>query len=978
MGADEAFERVSAIISDIEPRLAQVASEQDARFQLINRFLVEVLGWEFSDILTEPHSVNGYTDYLLKCGQTPSLIIEAKRTGSILVDTASDRLAHYKIGGPNLRSAADGVRQAVSYSMDHGVDFAILTTGLSWIAFLTFPGGGKSYRDGKAITFPNLDSIKDNFSTFYDLFSREAVVRKLYKVHFAKAEGLNASHFEPLVSVNKATDIRMLPKTQLAQDLDPIFREFFGVMSGDHDEDMLLHCFVESRESRNADASLQKIVGTIAGAIDTISTDTGEQLLDQIEAIIETHHGENVLIVGNKGAGKSTFVERFFKLILSAEFRARCLIIKIDFLPSTGDVSGITQWITDRVKEEIESQLFQNGIPTYDELQGLYYRDYQKWRDGQFKPLYESDKTAFKIKFGEYLNQQIRDDPHQYLLRLLENVVKNRKRLPCFIFDNTDHHSESFQEAVFQWSQSIRLAIPFSLAILPITDRTIWKMSKSGPFQTYESKLFYLPVPSTREVLEKRIAYLQENVAKPQNAKTYFSEKGIRLSVENISAFAACTEEIFIREDFISRRIGWLSNHDIRRGLVLSKNVVTSPFLGIDELISAYLKRTTGDAFVVSYRKFMQALVLGDYNQFQQGDSPFIVNIFQSTSQFPTSPLLCLSVLKLLIDKAGDGGDISGYTPLSQIALYFSSMGISEEALHESLSALLDYRLVEPFDASSTQLSSEQRIAVTHAGRMHFEMALSDPIYVSQMAFATPMRSMSVVDRLRAIKQDKMANAEWTKVRRIFLLYCFAEDRKFMRVPRDSMFQGQRQFRRDLVTRWVGGSSPAEDDPDTANSIAGFDQRFQSHVSAKVKWFDPVKGFGFLDAGLGADVFLHINAIRRVGVSTIAAGDIVVCDIGAGREGRPQAIHVHSLESGQRPELGGPKSDLVDAEVLFYNPQKGYGFVKALGFREDVYVSANVLQQAGIGSLGQGDPVRVSVSEEVHGRGRSVQYIETA
>lgn len=44
-------------------------------------------------------------------------------------------------------------------------------------------------------------------------------------------------------------------------------------------------------------------------------------------------------------------------------------------------------------------------------------------------------------------------------------------------------------------------------------------------------------------------------------------------------------------------------------------------------------------------------------------------------------------------------------------------------------------------------------------------------------------------------------------------------------------------------------------------------------VSGTVKWFDPVKGFGFVvaDEG-GADILLHVNVLRNFGQSSIADG----------------------------------------------------------------------------------------------------------
>ncbi len=43
-----------------------------------------------------------------------------------------------------------------------------------------------------------------------------------------------------------------------------------------------------------------------------------------------------------------------------------------------------------------------------------------------------------------------------------------------------------------------------------------------------------------------------------------------------------------------------------------------------------------------------------------------------------------------------------------------------------------------------------------------------------------------------------------------------------------------------------------------------------------VKWFNPTKGFGFIqpDQG-GSDVFVHISAVERAGLSTLAEGQRV-------------------------------------------------------------------------------------------------------
>jgi cold shock CspA family protein len=43
-----------------------------------------------------------------------------------------------------------------------------------------------------------------------------------------------------------------------------------------------------------------------------------------------------------------------------------------------------------------------------------------------------------------------------------------------------------------------------------------------------------------------------------------------------------------------------------------------------------------------------------------------------------------------------------------------------------------------------------------------------------------------------------------------------------------------------------------------------------------VKWFNPTKGYGFIQPqGGGKDVFVHISAVERAGFSTLNEGQVV-------------------------------------------------------------------------------------------------------
>ena len=361
--------------------------------------------------------------------------------------------------------------------------------------------------------------------------------------------------------------------------------------------------------------------------------------------------------------------------------------------------------------------------------------------------------------------------------------------------------------------------------------------------------------------------------------------------------------------------------------------------------------------------------MLRDYNNFQQAENPFVVDVFATSNRFPATPLLQLSVLRLLIDRAAEDSSGDRYVSLPQASLYFSAMGVSDDALREALSKLLDFGLVEPFDTSHYSLSSDQRLSITHSGRMHVEMAVSDPVYVSEMAYASPIRAPAIVDHLRTMKSGAMDLRKWQEARRLFIGHCLEQDRLLAQVPSDEIFKGQVQLRIDL-TRW-SIDADAEEETRAPNVDHAY-----SHRSGSIKWFNRTKGFGFIEAGLQEDVFIHASTLERSGIGIIDSGDEVICDIVTGTAGRLQAIQVHSIS--RQPGKDGMRKDRQNAEVLFFNDSKGYGFLKVEGLEEDVYVSASVVRKAGLKGVVAGQRLFAQIGADVPGRGRAAMDVSLA
>lgn len=67
-------------------------------------------------------------------------------------------------------------------------------------------------------------------------------------------------------------------------------------------------------------------------------------------------------------------------------------------------------------------------------------------------------------------------------------------------------------------------------------------------------------------------------------------------------------------------------------------------------------------------------------------------------------------------------------------------------------------------------------------------------------------------------------------------------------------------------------------------------------VTGTVKWFNTMKGFGFIQPEDGSkDVFVHVSAVERAGLSSLAEGQRVSFDVQPGQQGKVAAANLKVL-----------------------------------------------------------------------------------
>jgi len=138
----------------------------------------------------------------------------------------------------------------------------------------------------------------------------------------------------------------------------------------------------------------------------------------------------------------------------------------------------------------------------------------------------------------------------------------------------------------------------------------------------------------------------------------------------------------------------------------------------------------------------------------------------------------------------------------------------------------------------------------------------------------------------------------------------------------------------------------------------------KSGVTAKVKWFNPAKGFGFVAPADGtADAFLHVSVVQRAGLRTLRQGATIICDLTDGPRG-PQVALIGRVDDSTVADdeiYGEGEESVLEGEIKFFAVDKGYGFGMPAGGGADVFIGIGALQRSNLDRLESGQHVRMYV-----------------
>lgn len=178
------------------------------------------------------------------------------------------------------------------------------------------------------------------------------------------------------------------------------------------------------------------------------------------------------------------------------------------------------------------------------------------------------------------------------------------------------------------------------------------------------------------------------------------------------------------------------------------------------------------------------------------------------------------------------------------------------------------------------------------------------------------------------------------------------------------------QFGENLRDMTEGFSNEKADETD----VSDFE------LSGTVKWFDVVKGYGFMtpDPSFASvakdDVMIHVSCLRSKGLSTMVEGSRITCLVGRRMKGL-QAREILEYEAAEtEPEV--PKGQIQKiVTVKWFNRAKGYGFVNTQDEPDrDIFIHMVVVRKAGFEDLKDGQILLAMIEEGP--KGEHISYVK--
>lgn len=148
----------------------------------------------------------------------------------------------------------------------------------------------------------------------------------------------------------------------------------------------------------------------------------------------------------------------------------------------------------------------------------------------------------------------------------------------------------------------------------------------------------------------------------------------------------------------------------------------------------------------------------------------------------------------------------------------------------------------------------------------------------------------------------------------------------------------------------IDNLSILDDDEEDILNLGNTDENVHKKIECFVKWFRQEDGFGFLKSrALNKEIFIHNSVLDPTTVTSMAPGDMLVCDVIQGMRG-PQVDMVYSYTPQSQTTQAQEQDEYFEGNIKWFNVKSDFGFVKGIeeSGNRDIFLPGNKLRSIGV------------------------------
>ena len=371
----------------------EALSESDTRSKLIDYVLIDCLGWSEDDIVREERCAeNGtFLDYKLSTNM-PIIIVEAKKASVDFQIPSSSSQREYKVGGviSSSKKLLETMLQTRDYAISKGITFCCATNGEQFVFFRAQNQQGIDWVDHKVAIFSSINDIEQNFDCFCKYLSKFSVenghIQQTLTVNDSSASGINRFKTLDTTYLNRPRKIDRNPLFPFIGEI--VHRVFQDLASEEAESEILEHCYVDSPKKKDKNAPYLDREAKPLNVTKKGAGDFQQRISSSLKAG-KTDHTEVIFLIGSVGVGKSTFIQRFRKVLAKKEIDDSGVWIYLNFKHFSDTGESLDKFIYEQIDHIISSDYQELGLNEWDFLKQAYHAEYEKLKRGSLAPLFK-------------------------------------------------------------------------------------------------------------------------------------------------------------------------------------------------------------------------------------------------------------------------------------------------------------------------------------------------------------------------------------------------------------------------------------------------------------------------------------------------------------------------------------------------------------------------------------------------------------